>query len=662
MDRRLFRLPEECDSLTDAEFFARLKARPQSAGSLRSAAPQTLDAWWRQLGRMARRWDLSAATTDGFPALWSQGLFEPTQFSDSLLRVLTSLSRPSGTVRRSIRGRANGRQSRPSAVAKPRRTSAGRKPSPGPHRHADGGLSAWIARRETSIQEAASPFELLLLGDCLLELARRQERERAVRLGRLVLRLLADTAGDGRELPDAADDAPNRLRELIVAGEIPYRCGLIFAGLKGAESARRRGRSVLIETLLDETDTDGTPDAPYVERLDQWLAPWVRAAQLARAARTALFTEDAAERFRDLVRFTIAGCLPDGHLAASGAKANGRHKATVTILQEAARCAGLPATTHAARYLQALAVRKRRNGTAARKTPSRRNNKAPARPPFPSVQSDWAEVAMLRSDWSEQADLLVLTHDRTYPQMELAALGRPVLDGAWRIALTVDDQPVELDDEWACTCWQSDRDGDYLELQMRLAGGLRIERQLLLARRERFLCLADTAIGARGERVALTSWLPLAEGVAARRDRQTREWRLRSGTVPVRLLPLDLPQYPVDGTAGVEPLSLDGCSLRQHRQVHGTAAQLAVVLEWHPQRRRLRADWRSLTVTETGRIVSPHAALGYRWRIGGDQWLWYRSLRRSPHPRAVLGHHTMYETVIGRFDTQGEVDALVLIE
>src|SRR5262249_11028279 len=87
-----------------------------------------------------------------------------------------------------------------------------------------------------------------------------------------------------------------------------------------------------------------------------------------------------------------------------------------------------------------------------------------------------------------------------------------------------------------------------------------------------------------------------------------------------------------------------------------------IVLDWDPRRRAQRAEWRSLTVTETGHVVSPHRAAGHRLRAGRQQLLIYKSLVRPDDARAVLGYHTWYDALVGTLDAAGTVDPIVMVE
>jgi hypothetical protein len=125
------------------------------------------------------------------------------------------------------------------------------------------------------------------------------------------------------------------------------------------------------------------------------------------------------------------------------------------------------------------------------------------------------------------------------------------------------------------------------------------------------------------------------------------------------LFPIGLPFERVQGCAGRLADSQDHIELLQSG-IGGLYAP--VVLDWNSARRRRPAMWRSLTVAQNGSAVPPAEAAGFRLQVGKEQWLVYRSLSRILEPRTVLGQHTMYETLIGRFSTTGAVEPIVLVE
>ena len=87
-----------------------------------------------------------------------------------------------------------------------------------------------------------------------------------------------------------------------------------------------------------------------------------------------------------------------------------------------------------------------------------------------------------------------------------------------------------------------------------------------------------------------------------------------------------------------------------------------LVFVWHPERTRVDTTWRTLTVTENGQVVGPDAGVGYRLKLGDYQLLVTRTLKKSVHSRACLGHHTFNETVFATFDANGEIEPILMVE
>lgn len=451
-----------------------------------------------------------------------------------------------------------------------------------------------------------------------------------------------------RQLPDEADPTVPTDIGLIEFGEIQYLAGLVFDGIVGASSVLKDGKKELSTELIGSTDTDGTPHADLVERLPLWLAPLIRVTRIAKAYDTRVWTRDQEDRLQSVVERAIPLCRPDGRAALS----NGLKLQPLPVLDAAAEACGLAEMGFVGSYLRSVkrvisgksAGRPRTGGVVS----------------MPSNQSDFARFALLRSDWSVQADSVALAHHRQYPQLDVTASGRPLLHGDWTIKLTIGGTPVELAKEWSCVCWQSDPDADYIELQMQGPGKLRVERIVMLSRTQRFLLLADSISGVAKERIEYQSELPLGDNVQPKVDTATREIQLAMKGFKARAFPLAVPQDRVLSTPHDFTASEDKVTLTQVAQGEGLFAP--IILDWEASRSRGAAQWRSLTVTEDGRVIGPDIAAGHRLKIDDLQLLVYRSLKDTGHSRAVLGHHTWNETVVGRVDKKGDVDPFLMVE
>ena len=448
---------------------------------------------------------------------------------------------------------------------------------------------------------------------------------------------------------------------LVEHGEIPFVGGLVFHDIANAGNLVKAGRKIMLKELVDKTDTDGTPHAEVVPRLSLWLAPLIRATATAEHHQFSLWNSEQRQLLANVVDRAILLCRPDGRAVLT----DGLRLDPLPMLSFAGAIFGLGLVGSTGAYLEAV------QRAVAGKPPRRARSEIAT---MPSNQSDWARFALLRSDWSVEADSVEITHHQPLPQLDVTALGRSLIHGDWNLKLTIGDTAIELADEWSCVCWQSDPDADYIELQMAGPGKLRVERLVMLSRKERFLVVADSISGAppaesasksrtsgtSSQRIEYESRLLLCEGMVGTCEGTTREGRIAGHRLKARVFPLGIPQDRVNSTP--HSLTVEGNQIVLKHVAEGEGLFAPLVLVWHPERTRVDATWRTLTVTENGRVVSPDAAVGYRLKLGDFQLLISRSLRKSGYSRACLGHHTFNETVIASFDANGNIEPILMVE
>lgn len=279
---------------------------------------------------------------------------------------------------------------------------------------------------------------------------------------------------------------------------------------------------------------------------------------------------------------------------------------------------------------------------------------------LPSFHSEPTREVLMQTATGRRADRLTVAYNSSEVDLELSARGETLLSGAVESELVIDGESLVARGDWQAAAWYSDADCDYLELQLFLPQSVRIDRQLLLARHDHFALLADAVIAPQAKRIQYCVRLPVAEGQELNFDSPTRECRLSAERQATRVFPLGLPQSRTLGSSGSFLHYEDRLELRH--AAAGAALYAPVLLDWHPRRQRVAADWRSLTVSENCQAVGSDRAAGCRLRMGKFQLLIYRSLAPTDEARAVLGHHTRYETVVGMFDSSGDVDPLVMVE
>lgn len=429
-------------------------------------------------------------------------------------------------------------------------------------------------------------------------------------------------------------------------GEWQLLASLVFADIKGAAAVRRQATKQLGQSLTIPTDSDGTPHAELLPRFAFWLAPLLRSTCWSQQAGHSLFDPDESQLLSDVAEKAVALCRPNGQLALMNS-ADGNALPLLQLAAELFRWTPLNPARVALQSLQPTSSRASKKTTATISV-------------MPSNQSDWARLAVLRSDWSASSATVTIAHHQPLPQLDVTLAGAPLLHGDWGLDVRMGSTALELADEWSCVCWESEPEADFAELQMEGPGKLRLERLVLLSRKDQFLLLADAISGIPRGPVALRSRLPLAAGVNVTWTPGQRDAQLVQASTRARLLPLGLPCDVVHSTP-------HHCEVREHglvleQQAFGQGLFAPLLIDFHPARKKHPLEWKKLTVSEAGQVVPEDYAAAYRWRIGKEQWLLYRSLKPAKVPRAVLGYHTANGFVAGRFDKQGDVDSIVMVE
>jgi hypothetical protein len=317
----------------------------------------------------------------------------------------------------------------------------------------------------------------------------------------------------------------------------------------------------------------------------------------------------------------------------------------------------------------ALSPSPRRASTPTPETPAKQRRAAKS---LRTLHDETAHTALMTCMAPTGRDVLMVDYSGEWPVIELSHEGETLLSGTWAFSLSADDEPVPFTGAWDWCCFHTDSDGDYLELEATGMEGWRIERQLFLGRNCHRLLMAETVCAPEGVgEVLVESWLPLAPGVRSAFGLDTREGKLMRGksSRPVaRLFPLALDQDRVQKAWGAceridaeEENDLpEGAAFSLHGSGRGLYSPL--VIDWHPDRRKSPARWRTLTCTQEGRKLAPFEAAGHRLQVGDEQWLVYRQIERSEVGRAVLGYHTRYESVVGRVQPAGTIKELLQIE
>ncbi|HEX7448901.1 MAG TPA: hypothetical protein VF306_15210 [Pirellulales bacterium] len=409
----------------------------------------------------------------------------------------------------------------------------------------------------------------------------------------------------------------------------------------------------VIEALVNEEGMIAGAELP------RWPALFALWTQRRAATKASAWGAAASERYRkllgNLLRFTRADgslAFDDLQPAESRASARARRSAVVDVWQAAWPYADAEQRLAIAALFPETAKNAKAAASARKKT---------AELAEPAAHSEAAALAIMRPTWSPR-EMLAIDYRGRQMRSELICSGQVLWSGACNPQLSLDGRQLSPISDWEQLCWVSDDDADYLELQLELSEGVRVQRQWLLTREDRFLFAADAIMAERPANIDYRLTLPLVEDVGFSPATETQEGFLTGSNArrQAHLLPLGLNEWRGDAAKGELAMGERGLDLRlAARSARALYAPLFVGLT---SRRFSRpVTWRQLTVAENRVIEPSDVAVGYRVQIGREQWLFYRSLGPCGN-RTLLGQNLVSEFLAARFGRTGIVETLMEIE
>jgi hypothetical protein len=495
-------------------------------------------------------------------------------------------------------------------------------------------IAPWLDESSDWKLNVASGLECLAWTHALVRLAGHTEHS----LWWELLNHLITTAGQAAEL----DVKQHPVQHTLFAGELALSLACQFPERKSCQRLAGQARRTLSRALVELLDGEGMPHARLLSSLPLLTAAWTRCRSIGEAWKESCWNADAEQQYQWLVTQN----LRLRHVDAAPALAEPLAAlAWRPLLKTALRLAGDEADEEIADQLfpRRKAARRARHEW-----------------PDPSYSSEWAEVAVLQTKWSRKTKKLVVAYDQPETRIAVSARGQTLFSGPWSFAIQLDGQPVTpaADAHWEQVAWESDEDVDYLELEIDLPRGLRLQRCFLLARNDQFLLMADTLLGEHPLDINYTSRLPLAGEVEPVAEPEHSEMKLVASRCRGRVLPLALSEWSSDRRFGT--LRAEGQSL----VVNQTGRQSLFVplfIDLRRQRNQKPLTWRQLSIGYLRRNEPADRAVGYRVQIGDQQWLIYRSLTPSEN-RTVLGQNLMCEVHVSRFLSSGDVEQLLELE
>lgn len=444
--------------------------------------------------------------------------------------------------------------------------------------------------------------------------------------------------------PTVAGDEPQLVTQLINA-ELALALAFQFPEMAVSGQLAEQARQTLDEGSRLSLDSHGLCAASELSAARSVLACWTRTFILGRGVDRTFWAPSVAKRLHDVFTQLLHWTRRDGTpLLVGGAKLEPLFMEQLTALFGTGRTVRL---THA--WLPSYRVKQ----TAPTKIKPR------GKLPDASIHSEWAQASLLRSDWTRSAVTLAMRWNEPSPAMEISLGSELVASGNWRTEIRRDGELLNLRQPWEEVCWVSDDDAVYLELEQQLAPGLSLQRQILLAREDRFLLIADAVLGAAAARWEYSTSIPLLPHVAYEPATETTEGNLHTRNGAFHVFPLALPEWR-SGLRGAE-LVQNSSDLTLRQNTTGASLFAPLWMDLDPRRQSAPYTWRQLTVAEDRMILPRDRAVGFRVQVGKKQWLIYRSLGEHGN-RTLLGHNLITDYLVARFHRNGEVDALVEIE
>jgi hypothetical protein len=503
-------------------------------------------------------------------------------------------------------------------------------------------LSQWLSGGDSEPQSVEFALECLAIANLLPRAASLVDGD----LWWAMVDALAEIVQQSHDWHvDADANSDQALAHQLLAGELPLTLSCLFPEMRPIYKLRTAAQDTLAEGLMEFLNGAGLPRARFLSIFRGLMACWTRSRTRSAAANKGFWSSKAEQQFRWAITKSICLSTATGEALLCGQEVPAW---SPDFLASMLAIAGKPTDRTAALDLFDKKVTKRITLKGGKHVPE-----------F-SETCEWAGLAVMRTELHRKKAVMAVDYSTPDMKLDIWCGSHRLLFGTWAGETTVSGKKLQPVGNWEETCWFSDSDVDYLELSIELAQGARWERQVLLARKDKFLLLVDNVMNVPGESIYHQLSLPLGAGVGFVPDAETREGCLVAGIPLAKVLPLGLPEWRTDPRIG--ELSAVGEQLQVVHERPGKNLSCPLFFDLDPKRIGKECTWRQLTVAES-LVIQPHdVAVGYRIQCGKAQWLVYRSLA-SPANRTVLGYNLSIEGVVGRFlSPSGAVEELLQVE
>lgn len=471
------------------------------------------------------------------------------------------------------------------------------------------------------------------------------------------------------------------LTSIPTFGEIPLVLGLLYPELSCCKGFVTLGKKSLVFGVENAVDSQGFPGAQRLASLRPWLACCVRTSILMNRAGRSLFPAAARRHIEWLMLQTLRWTRSDGSQVFSPQFRDGlpaeELQLYLDMMETAVKLDDDPNDAAAAREL--LSSVSGRNNLSV-------NIEVEDEPvlPEPSYFSDDAMFAAICADWSTRSCMLHLdaAAQSTCQEssetnvldmnMELSLAGSVICSGLWTTKIIIDGQELVPCGHWVASVEEKDTRYTCLEWSRELSGGWKLERLAAVFPEERLMYLADALIFEGKKKssefdIVYQSRLPLDRRARINLKHGAREFKLGCRADPkstgcatlAQLFPLALDEW--RHGAEDDGLIQEKNAIVLRCRARGKGFYSPMLFDLDTKRCEGPVTWRHLEVGCEGKRVPDDEAVGYRIRLGNEQYLVYRSLREN-QTRSVLGHHLLADFLFARFNPSSGVESLIELE
>lgn len=436
--------------------------------------------------------------------------------------------------------------------------------------------------------------------------------------------------------------AHSHLGQLVMLVEIPLSLAAIAPSLAPPQMLAAASQR-LAKSILSCLSQSGWTNASDWRNAASLVASWTRIGYLCRGLGHDEYSVEQRQLLNAGLRQLWRACQSDvmAELFLRPASINELLRASIELL----------ADDETERVL--LAARSTRSITRSSSAKTRKQaRKTPARSHVDTSYSllaefnEPAQFSVMRDRWGSSAIQLVAQYMKQDLHLDLRVGSSPLLRGSWRQRLWLDEVEVGVESEWEHVCWHNDEEGDYLELELSLTG-CRLQRQLIVSRRDRFAFFADSIFCADVCALRHQSQWTLAKGTRYVEQVETREGHIRGRNgVMATIVAAAIPEWRADTRPGI--LRSDSTSIVLEQESIGSRLYAPLFVDLDPTRRKQPITWRRLTVAEQLQAVPSDVAVAYRIQVGDRHWLFYRDFGPRGN-RTFLGKNACCDFFLGRF-------------